>query len=100
MVSKFELKKVSPDVDTIEVVTPSITKLTTACEPTTNWIDLFLEDFESEANLILDANEKSSILQVIKETREVNQMAKCMEKVVIDKFFQCSVAFGMLPKQK
>ncbi len=43
MVSKFELKKVSPDVDMIEVVTPSITKLTTACEPTTNWIDLFLE---------------------------------------------------------
>ncbi len=42
----------------------------------------------------------SNILQVIKETREVNQMAKCMEKVVIDKFFQSSVAFGRLPKQR
>lgn len=100
MVSKFELKRVSPEVDVIEVVTPSIIKVTTGCEPTTNWIDLFLEDFESEANFIPEGNEKSNILQVIKETREVNQMAKCMEKVVIDKFFQSSVAFGRLPKQR
>lgn len=100
MVSKFELKRVSPDTDVIEVVTPSIIKETIGCEPTTNWIDLFLEDFESEANFIPDINEKSNILQVIKETREVNQMAKCMEKVVTDKFFQSSVAFSRLPKQK
>lgn len=100
MVSKFELKRVSPEADVIEVVTPSIIKLETGCEPTTNWIDLFLEDFESEANIILKDDEKSNILQVIKETREVNQMAKCMEKVAIDKFFQSSVAFSRLPKRK
>jgi len=102
MVSKFELKRISPEVDMIEVETPSIIKVTTACEPTTNWIDLFLEDFETEANFIPDSegNEKSNILRVIKETREVNQMAKCMEKIVTDKFFQSSVAFSRLPKQK
>ena len=96
MVSKFELKKASPEADVIEIVTPSIIKLTTRCEPTTNWIDLFLEDFESEANLIPEVDERSDILQAIKETREVNQMAKCVEKVVVDKFFQSSVAFGRL----
>ena len=99
MVSKFELKKVSPEADVIEVVTPSIIKLTTGCEQTTNWIDLFLEDFESEANFIPEVDKRSDILQAIKETREVNQMAKCMEKVVVDKFFQSSVAFSRLPKQ-
>lgn len=102
MVSKFELKMVSPDTNVIEVVTPSIIKETTTCEPTINWIDLFLEDFETEANFIPDSegNEKSNILRVIKETREVNQMAKCMEKIVTDKFFQSSVAFSRLPKQR
>lgn len=102
MVSKFELKMISPEVDMIDVVTPSIIKETTVCEPTTNWIDLFLEDMESETNFIQDSegNEKSNILRVIKETREVNQMAKCMEKIVTDKFFQSSVAFSRLPKQK
>jgi hypothetical protein len=100
MVSKFELKRVSPDTDVIEVVTPSIIKLTTGCEPTTNWIDLFLEDFESEVKFIPQDNKRSNILQLIRETREVNQMAKCMEKVTIDKFFQSSVAFSRLPKQK
>ncbi len=99
MVGKFELKRVSLDADVIEVVTPSIKKLTTGCEPTTNWIDMFLEDMESEANFIPDVNEKSGILQVIKETREVNQMAKCMEKVALDKFYESSVAFSRLPKQ-
>ena len=100
MVSKFELKKISPEADVIEVVTPSIIKLTTRCKPITNWIDLFLEDFESEANLIPEIDERSDILQTIKETREVNQMAKCMEKVVVDKFFQSSIAFSRLPKPK
>ena len=99
MVNKIELKKVSPEVDEIEVITPSIKKLTIGCEPTTNWIDLFLEDMETDANLIpeLDKTE-NNILQIIKETKEVNQMAKCMEKVVIDRFFQSSVAFSRLPK--
>ena len=32
MVSKFELKKVSPEADVIEVVTPSIIKLTAGCD--------------------------------------------------------------------
>ncbi len=99
MVSKFELKRKDPETEIIEVTTPSIIKLTTGCEQTTNWIDLFLEDMESEANLIPEVDKKSNILQVIKETREVNQMTKCMEKVVADKFFQSSVAFGRLPKQ-
>lgn len=100
MVGKFELKRVSPDTDVIEVTTPNIVKLTTRCEPTTNWIDLFLEDMESEANFIPEGNEKSGILQVVKETREVNQMAKCMEKVAMDKFYESSVAFSRMPKQK
>lgn len=100
MISKFELKRVSPDTDMIELATPSIIKETTVCEPTTNWIDLFLEDFEAETKFIPESNERSNILQVIKETREVNQMAKCMEKIVTDKFFQSSVAFSRLPKQK
>ena len=100
MVGKFELKRVSPDTDVIEVTTPNIVKLTTGCEPTTNWIDLFLEDMESEANFIPEGNEKSGILQVVKETREINQMAKCMEKVAMDKFYESSVAFSRLPKQR
>ena len=99
MISKFELKRVSPEANVIEVVTPSIIKLTTGCEPTTNWIDLFLEDMETEANFIPEADKKSDILRAIKETREVNQMAKCMEKVVVDKFFNSSIAFSRLPKQ-
>lgn len=98
MVSKFELKRVSPDADVIEVTTPSIIKLTTGCEPTTNWIDLFLEDMESEANFIPEGNDKSYILRIVKEAREVNQMSKCMEKVAIDKFYESSVAFSRLPK--
>ena len=101
MVSKFELRREDPEdpeIEIIELTTPSIIKLTTVCEDTTNWIDLFLKDMESEANLIPKVDEKSNILQAIKETREVNQMAKCMEKVVTDKFFQSSVAFSRLPK--
>lgn len=103
MASKFELRRLDPEdpeTEIIEVTTPSIIKLTTGCEETTNWIDLFLKDMESEANLIPKVDEKSNILQAIKETREVNQMVKCMEKVVIDKFFQSSIAFCPLKKDK